>query len=312
MFIFTKPMAEKLCEIRKRAHLTQVEVGLRMGMSKKSAQTTIARLEKGTIKNPGISMIIDFLIVCNADWRNFIEAVHQIWAKTNLLEVVPVVNLPAQAKIKRKVDRDVSLYAAKITGLVKPIDKDSLKDRIERKVRMFLFSHKIEDNFIPTYLDFAFKVFEREFSENSSPVISEEQFIRSGIRPILFNPIKRIVIKTIRTEQKRIARTKPISSEKQKKMTDGYLKFRKIIEPIEMEVHKLLDVLQVKEVLYLSYKNYARECYKYLRKWLGRDELILQQKFNEASNTWQRMGLDSRVLEKVKETVIATYKKLQF
>jgi len=311
MFTFTKEMANKLCEIRKRARLTQTEVGLRMGMKNRSGQSSIARLERGTIKNPSLSVIADYIIVCGADWRAFFEMIYQIWAKHHLKELVPSVELPSDERTAKKVDRDVSLYATKISGLPKPVDVTSLRDRVEQKVRMLLFDHKTDNNFIPTYLDFAFKVFERELQQNPGPLISEKGFIISGIRPILFTPIRRIVIKTVRTEQKQLAKTKPITTEKQKKMVTGFLKYRVIIEQIESEVHKLLNELQTKEVFYLAYKDYARECYKYLKKWLGKDETILQQKFNEASITWQRMGLNQEVLEKIKETVIRTYKKLQ-
>jgi len=311
MFIFTKEMAGKLVECRKRANLTQKELGLRMGMKKTSAQSTINRLESGVIKNPGVGFILDYLIVCQADWRVFIEIIHRIWSKNHLKELVPQTELPSDTKISKKIDRDASLYATKISGLPKPIDISTLRDRVERKVKLFLSNHRLDVNFIPVYLSYADKIIDWQRDPKLSLNAVEKQFIKSNITPNLFHPVRRIVIDTVRNIEKQHKRKKPITSEKQKKMVQGYLRFRVDMEQIEADVNQVLNDLQIKEVFYLSYKDFARECYKIIRKYYNKDPLLLKQNLDNIVVGWKSAGLDEEILQKVRKAVIEKYKKIR-
>ncbi|MDH5185459.1 MAG: helix-turn-helix domain-containing protein [candidate division WOR-3 bacterium] len=51
-FVFTKEMAELLKKMRIKSGLSQAEVAVRIGFSYKSADSFIAHLEKGLLKNP--------------------------------------------------------------------------------------------------------------------------------------------------------------------------------------------------------------------------------------------------------------------
>ena len=77
-------------------------------------------------------------------------------------------------------------------------------------------------------------------------------------------------------------------------------------------MHKLLNELQVRESLFLAYKDYARACYKALKQCYNKDESLLKQQFKQTKVAWHLSGLDDEVMEKVKETVIRVYKELLF
>ncbi len=311
MYAFTKEMGQALRDLRKKANLTQDDMAERMGIKSKSARSYIAQLENGLIDNPTLQTILDYLIACQADWRYFMETIHRIWSKNHLKELVPQVKLPANPNISKKIDRDASLYANKIAGLPKPIDIGTLRDRVERKVRLFLSNHKLDANHIPVYLSYANKIIDWQLDPKLTLNSIEKQFIRNNITPDLFNQVRRIAIDTVRNAEKQEKRRKPITTDKQKKMVQGYLRFRVDMEQIEADVNQVLNDLQIKEVFYLSYKDFARECYKIIKKYYNRDPLLLKQNLDNIVVGWKSAGLDEEILQKVKKTVIEKYKKLR-
>ena len=317
-FIFTQEMGLVLKSIREKAGLYQIDVAKAIGFKSKTAFSYISRLEKGMIKNPSLKTIIMYLNACGGNRFSFFTELNRILTKQEQQEIMSQADLSTQAKMKRvgyktliqKLDRDTALYANKIKYMQRPIDKHSLQDRIERKVRMLLSDHKIEKELIPVYLDYAFKFYKREIDELPIAPIDEKQFVRTGIKPFLFASIRQIVYKTIKAEKKRLQNTKQYSTEEQKKLAKGFLKYRVIIEQVEFEVHQLLNDLQVKEIFYMAYKDYARACYSVLNKYSEKDPMLLKHKFDATTEKWAGKGLDEAVMGKIKGVTIRVFKEL--
>jgi transcriptional regulator with XRE-family HTH domain len=318
MFMLTKEMASVLVKIRGKANLTQKDVAKRMGIISKSGRSYIAQLEGGLIKNPSLATIIDYLNACGGKRLTFFTELDKILIKQEQQEVMSQAELTTKAKMKRvgyktliqKLDRDTALYANKIKYMQRPIDKHSLKDRIERKVRMLLLNHKIEKEYVPFYLEYASKFYKREIDDLPIPPIDEKQFVKTGVRQFLFVPIRQIIYKTIKAEKKRLQNTKQYSTEEQKKLAKGFLKYRVIIEQVEFEVHKLLNDLQIKEIFYMAYKDYARACYSVLNKYSDKDPMLLKHKFDSIMEKWAEKGLDEEVMGKIKIVVIRVFKEI--
>ena len=71
MPIFTQEMARLLLSVREKAHLSQVEVAKRIGLSLKSGYSYISHLENGRIKNPPLWTILLYLSACGESWSEF-------------------------------------------------------------------------------------------------------------------------------------------------------------------------------------------------------------------------------------------------
>jgi len=317
-FVFNEAMGSLLKSMREKAGLFQSDIANALGFKSRTSFTYISRLEKGLIRNPSMRTIIMYLNACGGDRLRFFTELNKILIKQEQEQVMSEIKLSYKDAKKRvgyktliqKLDRDTALYANKIKNIARPIDKYTLKDRIERKVRMLLVNHKIEEVLIPVYLDYTYKLYEQEIANSVLSSIDEKQFIKPGIRPILFGPIRKIVYQTIKTEKRRLQHTRPYSTEKQKKLAIGFLKYRVVIEQIELAVHQLLNDLQVKEVLYLAYKDYARACYSVLKKYYHKDQTLLSRRLTEITRSFKTKGLDEEVMEKVKETVSIDYTRL--
>ncbi|MEO0074834.1 MAG: hypothetical protein ABIK31_01840, partial [candidate division WOR-3 bacterium] len=217
--------------------------------------------------------------------------------------------------ILEKIERDASLFANKIKyqkKTDKKIDKAMVKEKIERRVLMLLSNHKTDKSLIPTYLDYASHILERALNPYPNPPLQDNLWLKPGIRKILFSEISHIVYQTVKTEKKKLAKRKIPSTEKQKKMVQGFIKYRAAIEQIEFRVHTLFNELQVAPALYLAYKDYTRACYKALKQCYHKDESLLQQQFKQIKVAWKLNGLADTIMEKVKDTVIVVYKELLF
>jgi hypothetical protein len=127
---------------------------------------------------------------------------------------------------------------------------------------------------------------------------------------MLLESIDLIIYKIVRKEQSKLIKRKIPTTEKQKRMVIGFLKYRVMIEQVEAEVHKLLNELHVPFSLYHAYKDFARQCFSNLKKLYFIDQLLLSQRFAESIKAWQEMKLDENVLEKVKETTIKQFQEL--
>jgi len=84
MFIFTKEIAEKLTRIRKQSALSQKEVAERMGINPKTGRSYIAQIEKGMIKNPFLSTILNYLDAIGVSWGTFFTELSKLRAIQNI------------------------------------------------------------------------------------------------------------------------------------------------------------------------------------------------------------------------------------
>ncbi|MBS4016174.1 MAG: helix-turn-helix domain-containing protein [Candidatus Latescibacteria bacterium] len=321
MTVLNKELINKLRMLRVKANLSQKDVAIRMGIKGKAGQSYIAQLESGKITNPRIGTIIDYLNACGGKRMEFFQVLDKMLAKQEQDEIVSNIKLREESlskkvkgrTLKQKIERDANLYLSSVKYQRKPseqLNQRILKDKIEKKVRMLLSNHKTDVKLISHYLEFAGHILQRALSPDYNPPLDYNLWLRPGMIKILLSEISHIVYQTVRTEKRKLVRRKLPSTEKQKKMVLGLVKYRQVIEQIEYEVHQLLNELQVNLALYLAYKNYARMCYKAMKKCYLKDESLLTQKFVEAKKTWLLMGLDDGVMEKIKQVVMEVYKKL--
>jgi transcriptional regulator with XRE-family HTH domain len=310
MFMFNKEMGKKLVLLRKKANLTQAEIAKRMRIKSKSGQSFIAQLENGLIINPGIRTLFNYLSACGASWTEFVREVETSYSKTRSRGIVSQVKLPSDWLLQKKIDRDITLYTNKITGVPKTsvtIDVNLVKEKIKSKVLKLLASHLTAEKLIPTYLDYAWHMFDRELNPNPNPALDNTPWIKSGIKPLLFTEISRIVHKTFWAEKKKLIKRKPLAQDTQDRMAVRFGSYRSQIEPIELAVHRLLCEIVIPEVLFPSYKAYTRECFKAIRKYFSKDPVLLKQKLSNINQEWIANKLNPEVLDKIQNTILAVY-----
>ena len=320
MFIFTKEMAEKLRKIRETARLTQQEVALRIGVKTKSGKSVISQLESGMVKNPTLKTILDYLRACGSSWSEFFKQLDAIDFRTrheNLsacghaqAEMISQVHPPPT---QRKIQRDAMRYEIGIEfpSKEKPkrdIDFDRLKSRIEAKVTPFLIKNEIEGNQASLYQKFTKEYFDFLATLNKSGMTAvTDKYLRVGLKRNVLYSLKKITNYVIRAEIKRISAKKPLPSEKQEKMAIGFTKYRIRIEKIEAEVHKLLCELSVPTHWFALYKGFARECYRVLKKYYGKNQELLNKTLADIIERWKKEGLKDDVLLKLKDKVISVF-----
>jgi transcriptional regulator with XRE-family HTH domain len=279
MFIFTKEMAEKLRKIRETARLTQKDVALRIGIKSKSGRSVIGQLENGIVKNPTLRTILEYLRACGTSWSEFFQQLDAIDFRTRHEKMISQIPMPPA---QRKIQRDAMRYEIGIEfpSKEKPkrdIDFDRLKSRIENKVTPFLIKNNIEGNQASMYLKFTREFFDFMATLNKSGMKAiTDKYLRAGLKLNIIYGLRKIINNVIGAEIKRISAKKPLPSEKQQKMAIGFTKYRIRIEKLEAEVHRLLCDLAVPTSWFASYKAFARESYKTLRKYYG----INQELFN--------------------------------
>jgi transcriptional regulator with XRE-family HTH domain len=311
-FIFTKKVAEALAEIRKKARLSQTDVAKQIGLSAKSGKKYISYLETGRIKNPSLSTIILYLDACNTSYNTFFTKLSQLRFSERHYEIMRHMPSNVNLNLRKKIDRDTALYAIKIKHQIKTpkLDIDKLKIKIDRELSKYLSDHRVDENLITTYQDFTSHILARVLNPKPNPPLDIQPWVKSGIKPILLHSINRMIYKIVHKEQRKLNKRKMPTTEKQKKMVVGFLKYRVMIEQVETEVHKLLNELQAPFALYQAYKDFARECFSNLKKLYYKDQSLLSQRFAESIKMWQRMKLDENALEKVKEVTIKEFQKL--
>ena len=138
-----------------------------------------------------------------------------------------------------------------------------------------------------------------------------ERFQRAGLKTHLLYGLKKIVNKEIRAEIKRISAKKPLPTEKQQKMAIGFTKYRIRIEKIETEVHKLLCDLAAPTSWFALYKAFARECYRALKKYFGKNQVLLNKTINEIINHWKQEGFKEDMLLKLKDKIVSVFAGLK-
>ena len=164
------------------------------------------------------------------------------------------------------------------------------------------------DAVIADYQKFALEYFDFLATLNKTGMkMVAEKWQKAGLKLNLFFKIKKIINSVLRGEIKRITAKKPLPTEKQEKMAIGFTKYRIRIEQIEAEVHKLLCELGVKTPWFSLYKDFTRQCYQTLKKYLGKDQEKLAKSLAELVQRWQKEGLEETVLLKVKDKVISVF-----
>jgi transcriptional regulator with XRE-family HTH domain len=303
MFIFNKEMAEKLRKIRETARLTQKEVALRIDIKTKSGRSVIGQLESGRVKNPTLRTILEYLRACGASWPEFFKELDVIDFKMRHEKMISQVHPPPT---ERKIQRDVMKYEINIEFPSKEkeeIDFDRLKKQIKDKVLVLVNRNQIEENRTNSYQRFALEYFEFLTTLNKPGMkMVTEKWQRAGLKLNLLFKIKKIINSVLRGEIKRIEAKKPLPTEKQEKMAIGFTKYRVKIERIEAAVHKVLCELGIQPPWFALYKDFARECYRALKRYYGKE--ILSEKLQEIIRRWVKEGLKEDVLLKVKGATI--------
>jgi len=137
----TKEMGELLATIRKKAHLTQKEVGERMGFSGKTVRVYVSRLEQGKIKNPSMNTILHYLTVCNKPWVSFFEKLAGIYFMKSHWKIISQVDIPRHYK---KVTRDVAKYQHSIeTKFSEKQGLKPLKQEKQEKMAIGFLKHRV-------------------------------------------------------------------------------------------------------------------------------------------------------------------------
>jgi transcriptional regulator with XRE-family HTH domain len=123
----TKEMGSLLADIRKKAHLTQKEVGERLGFSSRSGRVYVSRLEKGGINNPSLWLILQYLTVCEKPWSSLFEKLAGIYFNKQHDKIIAQV---PTTRFYKKIDRDVAKYEHSIDSKfsiklgVKPLSQE--------------------------------------------------------------------------------------------------------------------------------------------------------------------------------------------
>jgi transcriptional regulator with XRE-family HTH domain len=314
MFAFTPEIAIKLANLRKQSKLSQTEVASRMGINPKTGQSYIAQLEKGMIKNPFMSTILNYLDAVGVSWITFFTELSKLRSKQSHQEIMSeatqgVILTLSNTKGKnlmKKLDRDTLLYETKIKppqNFYTKVDIEIVKQKIDLKIKEYLHTLQVNDRLIPHYLSFAFDVLH---TSKYQPLI--EKYHISGISKHYLIKIINIVNKIYRAEEKKVQKQKPIRLEKANAMAVKYVQSRIKLEPIEAEVSKLLAEYNLtNHVSYNSYMNFARECYSKIRKFHIKDPLLLKQHLNDLTKGWLEAGLKPEIMEKIKEIVLKPF-----
>ncbi len=84
-------------------------------------------------------------------------------------------------------------------------------------------------------------------------------------------------------------------------MAIGFTKYRIKIEEIETAVHKTLCELGVQPPWFALYKDFAREYYKTLKRYYGKQRLA--ERCAEIVKKWVKKGLKENIIVKVGEVI---------
>ncbi|MDH5684143.1 MAG: helix-turn-helix domain-containing protein [candidate division WOR-3 bacterium] len=303
-----KEIGQLLRKSREKSRLSQTEVAERIGLSSKTGHGYLSRLESGKVKSPPLYIILLYLRACGESWAEFFKHLDAIDFRTRHEKMTSLLPIPPD---QRKIQRDAMRYEIGIEfpSKEKPkrdIDFDRLKSRIETKITPFLIKNDIEGNQASLYQKFTREYFDFMATLNKSGMKAViERYQRAGLKNHLLNGLKKIIIKVIQAEIKRIKARKPLPTEKQEKMAIGFTKYRIRIEKIEAEVHKLLCALSVPTTWFGMYKAFSRECYRVLKRFYGKE--ILSDKFQAIIRRWVKEGLKEDILLKVKEVTIKVF-----
>ena len=311
-FVFTKEMANLLKKVREKANLSQVEIAKRIGFAPKSGKIYISLLENGKIKNPSLGFILRYLSTCGSSWAEFFKELDIIDFKMRHEKMI--LQLPPPAT-QRKIQRDAMRYEIGVEFPSKEkeeIDFARLKKIIKEKVEVLFtrqsHSEQSEESRLAAYQKFAMEYFEFMASLNKAGMkMVIEKYQRVGLARHLIFKIKKIVFSVIGAELKRIEAKKPLPTAKQEKMAIGFARYRIRMERIEAEVHRILCELVVQASMgrFALYKDFARECYRILKRYYGKEPL--GEKLQPIIRRWVKEGLEEDILLKVRDATIKVF-----
>jgi transcriptional regulator with XRE-family HTH domain len=298
IFIFTKEMAELLKLMRQRAHLSQQEVAVRLGLSQKSGKIYISSLERGEIKNPTIGTILRYLKVCGISWSNFFAELSAINFGMEHEKSLTKTKLPEDtAKIPYNVLRSESTIKYFPYHKYKYNDVMRVKNTVDDKIFQMLSESKIEKDLIPYYMMFADEFFGT----------LEEKLLRASLKPSILLKIRRTVHKVLQDERKKISGKKPKSKETQMQMPIGFGEHQLAIEPILNEVRKTLSKIAPSITWIMLFEDYIQELCEVLIQYCDKNQDKLDLAINEIVDRWTNRGIKQVDLLKVKQATVTAF-----
>jgi len=216
-----KEIGQLLRKVREKSRLSQIEVTERIGLSSKSGQGYISRLEKGRVKNPPLHTILQYLRTCGGSWVEFLKELDIIDFKLrheNLsacghaqAEMISQVHPPPT---ERKIQRDAMKYEINIEFPSKEkeeVDFDRLKKQIKNKVVIVLNKNQVGESQFNSYYKFALEYFDFLAALNKAGMkVTTEKCQKAGLKINILSRIKKIINNVLRGEMKRILAKKPL------------------------------------------------------------------------------------------------------
>ncbi len=303
---FSIKIGQLLRKYRDEAKLTQSEVANRLGLSKTAGFTYVSQLETGKLKNPSLMLILRYLKVCGIPWTSFFQKLSAIDFKLEHAKIMKQVELPSNltSKQRKKIDRDSALYLNKVLYPKTPFQKldwERIRDKIDKKVKILLFNHQLDENGKQPYFGVMNELIQN-YDTGKIPEILNGHRQARVLKYGIIDEIRKIVYQTVRQEEYRLKKQKALPSEKFKKMTGEFLRYRIKIELIEAAVQKKLGKLNVPIFSNQAYKNFTREYVSALKKYRTKP-LLLTQRFAEMKRTYLVQGLQEEVLVQLKEII---------
>lgn len=187
--VITKELGSLLASARIKVHLTQKEVGERLGFSGRSGRVYVSRLEKGGINNPSLWLILKFLAICEKPWSSFFEKLAGIYFNKQHDRIMAQV---PTTRYYKKIGRDVAKYTHSIK--TKFSEKQEIKPLTQQKKdKMSLGFAKHRTNIEPIE-----KEIQKLLGELSAPLWSN-QFYKAFAREY-YSAIKKITTKARKGE----------------------------------------------------------------------------------------------------------------
>jgi transcriptional regulator with XRE-family HTH domain len=134
---FTKEMAERLKEIRRKAGLTQEEVAMRMGLGYRGGKAFVSLLERGDVADPHVSTLCLYLKACGAMMYEFFDLLNKV--EYVLVDTTPIQSAPIDPTQKPKIARATKAQVEKFQKKLQyPINvKPALPERQRKAVEGF-------------------------------------------------------------------------------------------------------------------------------------------------------------------------------
>ncbi len=209
--VLTKEIGKLLKGIREKAHLTQEEIGVRLGFSGKSGRVYVSKLERGQIENPSLKLILNYLTICEKPWSVFFEKLAEIYFDKQHQKIMAQV---PTTKYYKKIDRDVAKYTQGIKTKfsekqnIKPLTQEQkekmavefgkyrvVMEQIEREITLLLGDSnepRLYNQFYKAFARECYRVINKFITKSRKEenlkkisVISLSAAIQDNLRPIV-------------------------------------------------------------------------------------------------------------------------------